>query len=713
MKAAPHNPPMPDVLRPFRTAWDGFVAANARRGFLWLPVWFGCGMAVYFSLGQEPDWRVAALLVAGCAFAVYAARRMGGAGVAYALTALLFFWAGFGIATIRTAQVGAYLLSEAAGPLMLEGVVRSVVMRDEKRTSAILDKVWMERTKAARTPSSIKLTGYHIPRDTAPGTKIRVLAKLMPPSSPIVPGGYDFRLKAYFDGIGATGYTLGEVQILATPHGGGTGLHFFERLRTTIGRRIEAAQRAQDAAVSKALMTGDRAAIGKDVMDDIRAAGLAHLLSISGLHISLFAGGVFFALRLLMALWPRLALRYPIKKFAAVGGIGAALFYMMLAGATVPTQRATIMAVIVFLAVILDRKAISLRLVAIAALAVLAWRPEAVLNPGFQMSFAAVMALVAFYEWFANRPRGEEAQNRSIWTIGRAYFAGIALTSLVAGAATMIYAVYHFGVINPYAVAGNMFALPVMSAVIMPCAILGLLSFSVAPVSEFFFRLMGAGVDWILAASARIADWPLAVYEPPVMPAAAMVALSLGLLSACLLGKGRGKILAVCLCWGAAIAIWGLAPRLVLQVHDAPLSVSWRGQDGEAQYMPRAPSRFIRDASRRYLAKMPHDATASGAGGMRCDAFGCQWLIAMQKVVFLHDPVVLAQECASGGEAIVFVRQSVGALQKQACQKGGVMVYDFDDMRRNGAHGVFHGPLYRGVRVKYAATGQNRPWGKE
>lgn len=712
MSAAPYNPSAPDAPRPFRAAWDRFVAANARRGFLWCPVWFGAGMAVYFTLAAEPDirWIAVFAALAGCAALV--ARRYGAAVLGFVLAAVFLVAAGLGTASLRTAQVGTYLLGETAGPLMVEGRVRNVAMRDEKRTSAVLGDVWMEHTKAAQTPHTIRLTGYHIPHDTPPGTKVRVLAKLMPPSSPVVPGGYDFRLKAYFDGIGATGYTLGAFQVLAPPAEDSSVPHLFDRLRAAINRRIETAQGAGGAAVSKALVTGDRAAIGKDAMQNIRAAGLAHLLSISGLHISLFAGGVFFALRFLMALWPRIALHYPIKKFAAVAGIVAALFYMGLAGATVPTQRATIMAVIVFAAVLLDRKAISLRLVAISALAVLAWRPEAVLNPGFQMSFAAVTALVAFYEWFSRRPREDGTGRGGLLRIGLGYVAGIVLTSLVAGTATMIYAVYHFGNINPYAVAGNIVALPVMSAVVMPCAILGLLTFPFESVSGFFFQIMGIGVEGILAAAARIAAWPHAVYRPPVMPAAAMVMLSFGFLSLCLLGNGRIKALATAFCGMAAVAIWCLSPRLVIVVHDVPVAVSWRMPGGTMHHIPRAPSRFVRDMTERSLTPLPLPLPQEGAVSGQCDAFGCQWDVAGTNVLYLTDPVALAQECVMRKAAYIFVRHPVGAAQKEACQTAGGMVYDFDDLRRHGAHGLFLSPLDGRVSIAISAPESNRPWNK-
>jgi competence protein ComEC len=240
-----------------------------------------------------------------------------------------------------------------------------------------------------------------------PGDEIRVRAVLTPPPPPAVPGAYDFQRQAYFDGLGAVGYSVGGATVLPLSEERprvGIGL-WFARLRSVVAERVRAHLDGATAAVTIALLNGEQRAIPERVMTAIRDSGLAHLLSISGLHIGLVAGIVLFVVRGGLALVPPLALRFPIKKWAAVVSVFAAGAYTLLAAAPVPSQRSFLMIAVVLLAMLVDRQGISMRLLAFAALVVLLTQPEAMLGPSFQMSFAAVLALMCGYEFVrAHRP---------------------------------------------------------------------------------------------------------------------------------------------------------------------------------------------------------------------------------------------------------------------------------------------------------------------
>ena len=244
-------------------------------------------------------------------------------------------------------------------------------------------------------------------------------------------------------------------------------------MRQTITTKIRAVLKGVSGTIAAALMTGERSAIPEDVMTAIRDSGLAHLLAISGLHIGLVAGIIFFGARGLLALIPPLALRFPIKKWAALAAIAGAFAYAFIAGATVQTQRALLMVGMVLVAVILDRRGLSIRLVAWAALAILVVAPESLLGPSFQISFAAVTALIATYETLSERRQYREYEHSRLppWVReAMFYLAGVALTTLIAGVATAPFAIFHFNRFAGYGLAANLIAVPVTALWVMPWA---------------------------------------------------------------------------------------------------------------------------------------------------------------------------------------------------------------------------------------------------
>lgn len=353
----------------------------------WLPVAFGLGIAIYFAADREPVWWVAVSLALLCAgLAVLARRRPIAFPLALAAAAVA---AGFAVATLKTVQVGHPVLVRTAANVTIAGFVE--VREERERTDRIVVRTLS--FEGARPEQKLERVRVSVRKGTAPpvGSYVSFRARLNPPLEPLRPGGYDFARDLYFHGIGATGFALGAIRIAEPPADPGLWLRYaatVQGIRDAIDARIRAALPGDKGAIASALITGKRDAITAAVNDAMYVSSLAHVLSISGYHMALVAGVVFFVLRALLALSPSLASGRPIKKWSAAGALVAAAAYLILSGAEVATQRAFIMTAIVLIGVMADRAALTLRTLAIAALAVMLFAPQSVVHPSFQMSFA-------------------------------------------------------------------------------------------------------------------------------------------------------------------------------------------------------------------------------------------------------------------------------------------------------------------------------------
>jgi competence protein ComEC len=411
------------------------LLAERERWPLWVPVLVGAGIGAYFWLTVEPPL-VPALAIAAAALMVAAAtirwQRFVAPAVAAAALAL-----GFAAAAFQSWWVAAPVLSHRLGPVAVEGRLVSVDPLPEG-TRLVIAPHMIGRLAPSALPALIRVRVRNAAPEFMPGEWLRAEAILLPPPAPAMPGAYDFQRRAWFDRLGAVGFTLGAPSLIPAPEGAGPSRWraAVEAVRTTITARIRAALPGDTGAIAAALITGETHAIPPEEAGHFRDAGLAHILVIAGLHLGMVAAAVFFALRALLALIPALALRYPTKKWAAAGALLAIFGYMLLSGATVPSRRAFVMTGLVLLAILVDRLSLSARAIAYAALIVMLLTPEAAAGPSFQMSFAAVTALIAFYE--ALSPRLAEWHRHA--GLGRRfglYLLGIAMTTVVTTVATM------------------------------------------------------------------------------------------------------------------------------------------------------------------------------------------------------------------------------------------------------------------------------------
>jgi competence protein ComEC len=677
-----------------------WIAAEAGAGRLlpWVPVAFGTGIAFYFTADHEPVAWVTAATAAALCLAAFLLRRHKAFPVAVMIAAIA---AGFATATWKTVRIAHGVLARPIYSVSLTGFVETRDIR-ERTDRFVLRVVSMDSPRAAAKLERVRLS---VRKGTAPdvGSFVELKARLQPPLAPLRPGSYDFGRDMFFQGIGASGFAMGAIRTLEPPVSGGLSLHYaavMQGLRDAIDARIRTTLDGDKRAIATALLTGRRDAITTPVNDAMFISGLGHVLSISGYHMAVVAGVVFFAMRALLALIPALATGFPIKKWSAAAALAAALFYLLLSGAEVATQRSFFMTAVVLIAVMVDRRAVTFRTLAVAAMIVLVIAPEALVHPSFQMSFAATLGLVALIQigmprLFAS-PDNSATAKVAMW--GGRELMMLTLASLVAGLATTPYAAFHFHRVTPYGVLANLAAMPVVSAVVMPAGLLGLLAMPFG-FDGVFWWLMGVGIDWMIAVTRWVADLPGAVGRMAAFGTGPLIAASLGII---LLGLLRTPLR-----WsGAAVLPLAVAWALALPQPDILISadghnVGVRGKDGRLHLMRTAKDAFLLKEWLAADADPRGPADPSLADGVSCDEAGCVSEMAGGGLVALAlKPEALSDDCARA--ALLVTARQAPASCSSALMSG-------DHWRRQGAIALWR------RRDSYAADavrprGADRPW---
>jgi competence protein ComEC len=665
----------------------------------WLPIAFGFGVVLYFTAEREPDYRITLALTAVLGLAAIVARARP---VTFAvLLALTTAAAGFAAVTVKSARIAHPILQHNAWNIPITGFVE---MREEReRTDRITVRVHSIEGKLNEAPERVRLS---VRKKTAPpvGAFVEVKTRLNPPLRPLRPGGYDFSRDLYFQRIGATGFVLGAIKIVDPPARPGFWLRYatvVENIRDTIDARIRTVLPGDAGSIASALLTGKRDAISAPVNEAMYISSLAHVLSISGYHMAVVAGVVFFIVRALLALSSTLAMRYPIKKWAAFVAFIAAFLYLLLSGAEVATQRSFIMTGIVLFGVMVDRAALTLRNLALAALGVMLIAPEAVVHPSFQMSFAATLALIAGYErglpWMvagADTPLGARI---ALW--GGREIVGLLLASMLAGLATTPYAAYHFHRLAPYGVIANLLAMPVVSALVMPAGMLALLLMPFG-FDGWLWWLMGEGIEWMIWVVLFVAALPGAVGRVTAFGTGPLLVMTAGILLVCLLRSplrwsGPIVVLAGTL-WAARVAL----PDVY--VADRGDMVAVRGASGRLSMMRLQNSDTF--SAKEWLAadadaRTPKDKSLGD--GAICDEIGC--------VARLADGTIVALAFAAESLAEDCRRAALVVSQRTAPPGCSAPLIDRTVWPHTGASALYRSEKGWETRVARPA-GYERPW---
>ncbi|MFO8125919.1 ComEC/Rec2 family competence protein [Yoonia sp.] len=553
------------------------AALLAQRGSLigWVPVCLALGVGTYFGLGAEPDQSLMGKLCLTAIAALICARLVPTA-FAPLLVAVALFLAGAGFAKYRVTAVDAPILNfRYYGPI--EGRVVNIDRSASDAVRLTLDRVVLARMAPDRTPERVRVSlhGDQPMQVFIPGDVLILTGHLSPPAGPAEPGGFDFQRHAWFLKLGAVGYTRTPVVRLSMPESPDITTRLFA-MRMAISGAVQKAIPGEPGAFAAAIMTGDRSGIGQDTMTDLRTANLAHLLAISGLHMGLLSGFIFASVRYGLALIPGVALRWPVKKIAAVCALIVGAFYLALSGGSVSTERAYIMVAVMFVAVLLGRRALTLRAVAMAAIIVLLWQPESLVGPGFQMSFAATTALVVVFGALRR-------VDMSRWPRWSRAVLSVVLSSFIAGLATAPFAAAHFNQIAHYGLIANVLSVPLMGVLVMPAAVLAV---CLAPLGLWDIGLwfMEIGLRWILFVAATVSArdgalghiWAPEWYVLPV--------LSIGLLWLVLVtGRVRYAGIVAVLCAGI---FWHQTDRPDLLVADSGGLIGMLGEDGRILSKP-------------------------------------------------------------------------------------------------------------------------------
>jgi competence protein ComEC len=636
------------------------------RWLLWLPVMLGAGIAGFFALpGEPPLWAGWLAAAAGLLLLVLARRLERGALSARGalLVGLATLLLGAALAQARLHAVAAPVLRQAR-TFMVDGRVADLAPLPQG-DRFLLDQARLEGVPPERTPATIRVSIRRAPEGLATGDRIRLRARLQPPLPPAMPGAFDFARQAWFERLGAIGFALGAAERIPGRTEG--PMLAVAGLRARIADRIAESSPGAAGAVGAAILVGVTAGIDQETWRAMQVSGLAHLLSVSGLHMALVAGSVFAACRWLLALVPAIALRFPVKKIAALVALPAAFFYLLLTGMSVPTQRSFLMSAVALVAIVADRNPFSLRLLAWAALVVLVVAPESVMGASFQLSFAAVLALIVAYEALGRRPPAEDRTPRRLAGLWR-YLGGVCLTTLIASAATTPFAAFYFQTIPTYGVLANLVAVPLTSFVVMPAGLLGL---ALMPLGwdQPLFALMAFGVKGVLLTARTVGGLPGASILVQAWPSAALVLLAAGGLWLAL-WQERWRWLGLAPCAVATVLVALSRPPDLLV--DATLGMAAiRHGDGVVTVLEWDRDRLVRSTwLRRFGVAVTEPAPAAGAGparGIACDPFGCTVELAGRRVTLARHPEAVLEDCGR-------VELVVARVGPERCSRDGAVL---------------------------------------
>ena len=637
---------------------------------------------------------------------------------------LLLVSSGFFTANLRSLSLDTPVLKKDIPPRTVTGMVADVRHYTSGKLQITLeDPVISPEIINNVTPRKIRLSVPKFDLLPYPGDKITLKAGLLSPPLPTMPGDFDYARQIWFQGIGATGYAISKPEIIER----GAGAYSIStRQRLVMSEEIRSIIAGDAGGLAAALITGMRSGISHEVAENMRHSGLAHLLAISGLHMGLLCGAAFFFARFLLSRSEYLTLRYPIKKWAAIIAIGAGVVYVFLSGGAIPTVRAFIMVLILFMGILLDRKAISLRLVAVAAMVILVLTPEALLSVSFQMSFAAVTALVAVYEKRAAKLAAQPLKDKNIrkgWGRKISFYVGaMLLTTLIAEVAIAPFALFHFNKLVQYGLIANLIAMPVMASWVMPCIVAYLI---LAPIGLGALALypMSYGLEIIMFVAKTVSHTPGAISLIPTMDLGPLVLMSLGALWFCIWRTGWHKFGIPVVLVAIAGAFFTSQPDILIDnggrligALDASGDINLSSHRAGRKTRARWAQRFGQEEAKKWDQKPVNGSAMTIVSGreaegnwMSCDKLSCLYqpthksrdmLISLVK----HEQA-LPEDCLNAQVIISMVPVYVNC-------PSAFLVIDKWDFFHKGGHALWLPEKEGGwITIKtVAGTRGNRPW---
>ncbi len=658
------------------------------------------GIGIYFAMPVEPSARdILVFLAIISALSFLGLRRFQNRLMIVFL--LVFFALGFARSVWHTSASARPILPDYERVYEVSGRIKAVE-KSGPRLRWVIDVHALGRLSPDELPEKVRVTTYD--KTLSVGDRVKFRAQLKAPPQPVIPGGYNPAFRAYFDKVGGYGFMLSKPEkIDLKPASLREKVSIrIARFRYGMARRILDKAPEATAGLQVALLTGIRTWVPDDHTEALRTAGLAHILAISGLHMGLVAGGIYSLALFFLVRIERLARRLDVRKIAAVIGLMTATFYLVLSGASVATQRAFIMASIVFIALILDRQAISIRSVAVAAFITLWLHPEALVSPGFQMSFSAVTALVVVYRALERR---RVYGGRPGWP-GRAWnnFKALSITSLVAGTATSGFAVFHFNRIATYGFFANLLAMPFFTFWVMP---VGLVVYAAMPfgLEAGPLWLMGKGISIILVISEWVAGWPGALKFMASGPFWVMGVFGLGFTGLCI-GSKRVRYVsttAMIICCASLLT----RGQPDLRISSSGALAFWSSDGGPVLYVDR--KNTDRYGRQEFLEAMGVEtAMVRGFDGEigKCDAQACLVGFKDQTILVVSDPSELMEDCRLA-DMVIVPKRTLGKRARRFCDRP---LIDAGDLKRLGAHSVtLAGEQSLKIRTARKA-GSSRPW---
>ena len=662
--------------------------AEHRRFFLWVPVAVGTGIVLYFTADREPSLPLVTgltIALATLALAVRQRRRGVPRGLFMVLVGAAAVFGGMAAAGWRTARVAAPVLDR----IRIVTVQGTIEEMDARREGArfVLRVAASDDLDPGATPYRLRLTTRRAPEFDA-GAFVELKARLLPPSRAAQPGGYDFARDAWFARIGAVGNVLGRMEAADPPEPPDPWLRAataLDRARNALALRVDRTVGGDAGAIAAAMVTGKRDLLSEDAKNLIREAGIFHVVTISGVQMTLVAGIFFIGLRRLLALSRTLALNGATKKWAAGAAMVAAIAYDVATGSRIGTERALFMTLIVLAAVILERRALTMRNLALAALAVLILQPEALLGASFQLSFAAVAALVAVYEArTAAAPRDDvvvpvRAGKRAGWFGRRGAGGGhgwrqALFATFCATSATAPFMAYGFHEVNPYVLLGNPLTLTIIEVFAVPGALLGTLLYPLG-LDGFVWHYVGAGIAIIMWVARLVGSLPGASLHLPAFAPWSLVFFTFAVLSAVI---WRSPVLRLSALPLAALGLLGAAngPAFDVAVAQGGDTVAVRQADGRLTVIGARPSAF--DAEQWLRADADGRPAKSAIDRQSCDKAGCVARLPDGRTVVVDlDASAFAEDCLRANVVVTPLLAPIGCAAP--------LVIDRDSLKRTGS----------------------------